>query len=220
MGVYNGFAVCSRHTAKPRVKEQMDISGFLQILETELQTNKGLAFENHLYGCLSLWEQWAEGDLVLENGKGAWDASGEMFDIASDDCWAEMGPTFGFEETSPTYTGSEAYRAAWHTVFTVDEWRDVARVDAVEEVLFARAAELGAVWLVAALPTGELPAGFDGKNVEAGAGVVESADPVIRKGKRGGIAAYKKTRRTHGRRSLTPVHSHHTLQKTRRQKRI
>lgn len=199
----------------------MDISGFLQILETELQTNKGLAFENHLYGCLSLWEQWAEGELTLENGKGMWDGSGEMFDIAEDDCWTQMGPTFGFEETSEPYTGSEAYRAAWRTVLTTPEWRDLERVDALEEVLFARAAELGGVWLVAALPTGELPAGFDGKGVGAGAGAgaaAEPGDPVIRKGKRGGIAAYKKTRRTHGRRSLTPVHSHHTLQKTRRQK--
>jgi hypothetical protein len=189
----------------------MDISGFVRILETELQANKGLALENHLYGCLSLWEQWAEGELTLENGKGVWD--GESFDISADNSWSQMGPAFGFEETSPPYTGSEAYRAAWHLVFTSDEWKTLERVDAVEETLFGHLGALGAVWMAAALPTGELPPGFCPEVTETN----EKEKPI--KGfKRTGLAAYKKTRRTHGRRSLTPVNSHHTLKMTRRQK--
>jgi hypothetical protein len=197
----------------------MDCSGLLQILVHELQTHKGLALENHLYGCLSLWEQWAEGELALIDGKGAWDDT--TFDIHKEEDWSQMGPTFGFVEDSPAYTGSSAYRDAWRSVFTSVDWKDLERVDAVEEPLFAQIGELGLMWLQAALPTGELPEGFvpSGRrdvDAEAGAG----AEAKTKRNKRGGAAAYKKTRRTHGRRSLTPVHCHHTLQMTRRQKHI
>ena len=133
-----------------------------------------------------------------------------------------MGPTFGFEETSPPYTGSAPYREAWLQVFRSEAWKDTAKVDAVEEPLFAQIGEWGAVWLSAALPTGELPAEF----VPPAADTAEADGPVNAdidrhpkgKARRGGAAAYKKTRRTHGRRSLTPVHCHHTLQMTRRSK--
>jgi hypothetical protein len=210
----------------------MDCSGFLEILLQELHLYKGFALENHLYGCLSLWEQWAEGELVLVDGKGSWNDT--FFDISLDTDWSQMGPTFGFAEESAPYMGSEPYRQAWHTVFTSPEWRELARVDAVEEPLLERAGELGAAWLVAALPTGELPAGFEPPSAAAATAAMaataaaEEAQPtptseppfMLKKGGKRGAAAYKKTRRTHGRRSLTPVHCHHTLQTTRRQKRV
>lgn len=198
----------------------MDCSGLLDVLISELQSHKGLALENHLYGCLSLWEQWAEGELTLIDGKGVWD--GTSFDIQHEEDWGQMGPTFGFAEDSPVYTGSTAYRDAWRAVFTSVEWKDLDRVDAVEEPLFAQIGELGGMWLQAALPTGELPAGFVQtggiEEVEKEKGKVEEAGTKAKRVKRGGAAVYKKTRRTHGRRSLTPVHCHHTLQMTRRQK--
>jgi hypothetical protein len=200
----------------------MDCSGFLDILQHELQAHKGLALENHLYGCLSLWEQWAEGELVLVDGKGSWNDT--FFDISLDTDWSQMGPTFGFAEESPLYMGSEPYRRAWHTVFTSPEWRELARVDAVEEPLLERAGELGAAWLVAALPTGELPAGFEPPSAAAitataiGPATDTTTATTGKRPKRAGVAAYKRTRRTHGRRSLTPVHCHHTLQMTRRRK--
>jgi hypothetical protein len=200
----------------------MDCSGLLHILERELHEHKGLALENHLYGCLSLWEQWAEGELSLIDGKGCWEE--ETFDIASDTDWSQIGETFGFEETSPPYTGSAPYREAWLQVFRSEAWKDTAKVDAVEEPLFARLEELKAVWMAAALPAGELPAGFvppAADTAEADASVnVEGDRHPKGKARRGGAAAYKKTRRTHGRRSLTPVHYHHTLQMTRRSKHV
>jgi hypothetical protein len=208
--------MCLSRLLKLKMSEQMDCSGLLEIVTQEIQLFKGLALENHLYGCLSLWEQWAEGELMLIDGKGQW--NDVFFDISLDSDWSQMGQTFGFEETSPPYTGSEAYRRAWHTVFTASEWKDIARVDAVEEPLFARGEELGAAWLLAALPTGELPAGF--VPTETRKETREENTTGGKQRKRTGLTAYKKTRRTRGRRSLTPVHCHHTLQTTRRHKRV
>ena len=41
--------------------ESDPIASFLHTLFVELEAHKGLALEAHLYGCLSLWEQWSEG---------------------------------------------------------------------------------------------------------------------------------------------------------------
>lgn len=195
----------------------MDVSGLLHTLLVELGEHKGLASENHLYGCLSLWEQWAEGALEIVEGIVQQDDEPPL-NLQTPADWSSVGQAFGFLDTAPPYTGSEAYRAAWQSVFQNPvEWRSLGRVDAIEGPFFEQLDALGAVYIQAALPTGELPANMNeirtDEQVEnekihestgsgAGAGSGEKATTISNGG---GRHRYKRTRRTHGRRSLTPV---------------
>jgi hypothetical protein len=198
----------------------MDVSGLLHTLFVELGEHTGLALENHLYGCLSLWEQWAEGALEIVEGIVQQDEEPPL-NLQTPADWQSVGQAFGFLDTAPPYTGSEAYRAAWQSVFSNPvEWRSLGRVDAVEGPFFERLEALGAIYMQAAMPTGELPASMNEirtdepvenekmhESMDAGAGTgagTEEKAVVISSG--GGRHRYKRTRRTHGRRSLTPVH--------------
>lgn len=192
--------------------ESDPITSLLHTLSVELGAHKGLALEAHLYGCLSLWEQWSEG--VLEIEEGIVKEEGETpLDLRSVEDWERLGEVFGFTDSVPPYTGSEAYRSAWLSVFLHPlEWRNIGRVDAVEGPLFEKLEALGAVYMLAALPTGELPKGWV-PPVDVTEEKNEKEETVLY---RGGRQKYKHTRRTHGRRSLTPVHRDRHFSKTRR----
>jgi hypothetical protein len=201
------------------------VASLLRTLSVELEEHKGLALENHLYGCLSIWEQWAEGVLEIKGGVVNGEGEEDALDLQNAEDWAAVGQAFGFTEDAPLYTGSEAYQALWRSVFLHPvEWRSLGRVDAVEEPLFDRLEALGAVYMQAALATGELPRGWT-PPVEHTI-VVEEVDGAEEEKKQteqteqtetggaprvppvDGRRKYKHTRRTHGRRSLSPVHHH------------
>jgi hypothetical protein len=185
-----------------------NVDALLSTLCAELETHKGLALEAHLYGCLSLWEQWSEGVMEIEGGV-VKEEGEEPLNLSSAEDWERLGEVFGFTDTVPPYTGSEAYRSAWLSVFLNPlEWRNIGRVDAVEGPLFEKLEALGVVYMLAALPTGELPTGWTPPLTER--------EGVHKIQQQNGRRKYKHTRRTHGRRSLTPVHRDRHFSKTRR----
>ena len=132
----------------------MDYTKFLAAIDDELAaaTKSGraslLRFQNHFYGCVSVMEMLASGEL------------GGLVDISSVD-FSNIGVEFGFyDNPASAFTGGgETYRSAWQW-----GWENLsgnlAVVDEFEEATLAkmRSASQEPAFFVAALAAGELPA--------------------------------------------------------------
>lgn len=129
----------------------MDCSGIVQTLLTEYDSCEtipvSIAFQNHLYGCLSVMEQQTdEGEVLL-------DLSGS--DPSWMNPWTILGIEYGFlSDPRVTYRGSEPYKTVMTSLLrTVQPQTDL---DQLEEALFARMRETDAKYFQAALVSAEL----------------------------------------------------------------
>jgi len=126
----------------------MDCSGIVQTLLTEYDSCEtvavSVAFQNHLYGCLSVVEQQTdEGEVLL-------DLSGLNTEL-----WTTLGIEYGFlSDPRATYRGSEQYKSRMLPLLNVV--LPQADLDQVEEALFARMRETDAKYFQAALISAEL----------------------------------------------------------------
>jgi hypothetical protein len=151
----------------------MDISGFEAIVFEEIKMWKGngqavgivaansLRFQNHLYGCLSILEMFAEGeaDISGERLLLAKDFSDNevRFDLICD--FGKAGCEFGFlTDARGVFDGwSDKYREAWLWI-----WRDIGwgkkleTVDEIEKRLFGFIGDIELEFFQAAMATGEL----------------------------------------------------------------
>ena len=97
----------------------MDISNALVVILNECDAAKGIAFENHLYGCFALAERITS-------------PSGEVFDISEG--WASVGISYGFfSDSRCTYEGSAAYKHTWQTIF---QTASAEFIEALEDATF------------------------------------------------------------------------------------
>jgi hypothetical protein len=126
--------------------ETMDSSGIVQTLLAEYDSCEtavlSIAFQNHLYGCLSVIEQQTEEGSVL-------------LDLSGTDLWPTIGIEYGFlSDPRATYRGSSAYISVMtdllHRVIPQTE------LDLLEEALFDRMKETDAKYFQAALVSAEL----------------------------------------------------------------
>ena len=135
----------------------MDVSGIVAALLKEFHRSKGLLFENHLYGCLSLLEQIAEGSADVSGTRLIFPAPLPSFDVNED--WASIGLTHGFyedvssETVNVLYMGSRNYYDTWLSLFTNRVTLD--ELDALEDALFSQLKEAGADLFVGALAASE-----------------------------------------------------------------
>jgi len=196
----------------------MDISGFEAVVFEEVRMWRGsgqtvgimaanaLRFQNHLYGCLSVLEMFAEGE---------GDISGERYLIAKDlsdneirfDLIADFGKAgceFGFlTDARGVFDGwSDKYRDAWHWAWRGIGWkRNLESVDELEKRLFAFVSGVELEFFQAAMATGELEAEMEKRAL----GLYEVK---VRRGRHEG-----QTRR---RRGVTPIQRRRRFKKTRR----
>ena len=126
----------------------MDCSGIVQTLLAEYDSCEtaavSVAFQNHLYGCLSVVEQQTdEGEVLL-------DLSGLNTEL-----WTTLGIEYGFlSDPRATYRGSEQYKS--HMLPLLSAVLPQTNLDQVEEALFARMRETDAKYFQAALVSAEL----------------------------------------------------------------
>jgi hypothetical protein len=98
--------------------EAMDLSGIASIILQEYQSNPGIFFENHVYGCLSLLETRLDASAAI-------DTSG---------LWSSIGSQNGFYKNPLClFEGSKAYQNIWDHLFQNDV--SAAFVDDVEDLL-------------------------------------------------------------------------------------
>ena len=124
----------------------MDVSGALHVLLREYETSKGLFFENHIYGCVSLLEQWIEGSL---------DISGIV-----ESEWDQIGANHGFYRpliASAPYEGSAEYKEFWSRLFKQPPLSEKV-LDDFEEALWKAYKAANAIYFCGALATGDLSA--------------------------------------------------------------
>jgi len=96
----------------------MDLSGTVSIIVQEYQSNPGIFFENHLYGCLNLLESRLD-------SSGPLDLSG---------AWSAIGSQNGFYKNPLClYDGSVGYQSVWKQLFQNDI--SVPFVDDLEDAL-------------------------------------------------------------------------------------
>jgi hypothetical protein len=127
----------------------MDTSGIVQTLLAEYDSCEtvavSVAFQNHLYGCLSVIEQQTDEGEVLLN----------LIDVSNTDPWTTLGIEYGFlSDPRVTYRGSETYK----TVMTglLRAVQPQTDLDQLEEALFTRMKETDAKYFQAALVSAEL----------------------------------------------------------------
>lgn len=195
----------------------MDISGFEAIVFEEVRMWKGngqavgivaanaLRFQNHLYGCLSVLEMFAEGegDISGERMLVAKDFSENeiRFDLITD--FGKAGCEFGFLiDARGVFDGwSDKYREAWLWAWREIGWKkSLDLVDELEKRLFAHVAEVELEFFQAAMATGELESEMEKRAI----GLYE----VKQRKKYDG-----QTRR---RRGVTPIQRRRRFKKTRR----
>ena len=134
----------------------MDVSGALHVLLREYETSKGLFFENHVYGCISLLEQWIEGSLDLSGSHVTFGEGSSPFDLDSQ--WDQIGAHHGFYRplvVEAPYEGSAEYKAFWLGLFRGPVLTE-AVLDAFEEAVWKAYKQIGAVYFCGALATGDL----------------------------------------------------------------
>jgi len=118
----------------------MDLSANQAVILKEYAFSKGLLFENHLYGCFTVLEQYL-------------DVSGYTLDCS----FNQIGLTHGFLKDPRTlYAGSEGYQGVWNTIFARTDISE-GFVDSLEDCIFDSMKDVSAVYFVAALDSGELP---------------------------------------------------------------
>ena len=118
----------------------MDLSGIQSVILKEYAFSKGLLFENHLYGCFTVLEQYL-------------DASDYVLDCS----FNQIGVSHGFlNDGRAIYTGSEQYQSLWLNLFAKTDLSD-GFVDELEDCIFDSMKDVSAVYFVAALDSGELP---------------------------------------------------------------
>jgi hypothetical protein len=118
----------------------MDVSSVLTTILAECDANRGISFENHLYGCFALAEHLTS-------------PSGEQFDISEG--WTTIGINFGFfSDKRCVYEGSAAYKEVWRTLF---QTASAEFVEALEDATFKPLCLKGTIFFAGAMSTGELP---------------------------------------------------------------
>lgn len=195
----------------------MDISGFETTVFEEVKMWKGggqpvgvvaanaLRFQNHLYGCLSVLEMFAEGEADISGEKMliAKDFSDNeiRFDLISD--FGKAGCEFGFlTDARGVFDGwSDKYREAWLWAWREIGWkRDLEMVDELEKRLFAHIGEVELEFFQAAMSTGELDSEMEKRAL--------------------GLYEVKQRKRYDGqtrrRRGITPIQRRRRFKKTRR----
>ena len=134
----------------------MDVSGDLHVLLREYETSKGLFFENHVYGCISLLEQWIEGSLELSGSHVTFGEGSAPFDLETQ--WDQIGAHHGFYRplvAEAPYKGSPEYKAFWVGLFRGPVLTEQV-LDAFEEAVWKAYKQIGAVYFCGALATGDL----------------------------------------------------------------
>jgi hypothetical protein len=199
----------------------MDVSGFVTTVIEEVKmwnigagkvtssigiaAANGLRFQNHLYGCLSILEMFAEeeADISSEKILIARDASDNeiKFDLISD--FGKCGCEFGFltDVRGIFDAWSDKYRAAWLWAWKEIGWkREIETVDEIERKLFEEISEIGLEYFQAAMASGELDQEMEKKAL--------------------GLYEIKQRRRYEGqtrrRRGVTPIQRRRRFKKTRR----
>jgi len=118
----------------------MDLSGIHTVILKEYASSKGLLFENHLYGCFTVLEQFLD-----------------MHDYVLDCSFNQIGVSHGFlNDPRALYTGSQDYQSLWPQLFSRSDLSD-SFVDALEDCIFESLKDASSVYFVAALDSGELP---------------------------------------------------------------
>lgn len=190
----------------------MDISGILTVLLAELNETASLPFENHFYGCITLLEQWAEGDADL-SGSLLTFKDGTRFDISGS--WASIGTSHGFSDTTLSYEGSSNYKNLWMSIFATKRV-ELADLDAMEDAVFPEIVHHGAVFFA------DVWKNVSGDAIEEVTAVATTATAtaiatvptnIVVKPK---VRRHRKTRM--GRRIITPIRHFRRLCKTRKSK--
>ena len=129
----------------------IDMSGIIQTLLTEYDSCEtvaiSVAFQNHLYGCLSVIEQQTDESEVLL------DLSG--LDSSEMNLWTTLGIEYGFlPDPRATYRGSATYKSVMTALLS----RIIPQpdLDLLEDALFGRMKETDATYFQAALVSAEL----------------------------------------------------------------
>jgi len=192
----------------------MDVSGALHVLLREYETSKGLFFENHVYGCISLLEQWIEGSLDLSGSQMTFrDGTTPSFDIQEK--WNDIGGSHGFYRPlirDAPYEGSPEYKAFWSTLFQGPPLSEQG-LDDFEEAVWKAYKETGALYFCGALATGDLSPELLEQGLAAlgsDAAVVPVVPVVSAKRRR------RKTRNAPETRILTPIKTHRRFALTRK----
>ena len=205
----------------------MDVSGALHVLLRDYETSKGLFFENHVYGCISLLEQWIEGSLDLSGSHVTFREGSPSFDLDSQ--WDEIGAHHGFYRplvAEAPYEGSAEYKAFWSGLFRGPVLTEPV-LDAFEEAVWKAYKQIGAVYFCGALATGDLTPELLEKGLAsvvtaavATAATVAPVAPVVtvvpatmpeqRPNRR------RKTRDAPGNRIVTPIKTHRRFALTRK----
>jgi hypothetical protein len=213
----------------------MDVSGALHVLLREYETSKGLFFENHVYGCISLLEQWIEGSLDLSGSHVTFQEGSPPFDL--DAQWNEIGAHHGFYRplvAEAPYEGSAEYKAFWSSLFRGPVLTEKV-LDVFEEAVWKAYKQIGAVYFCGALATGDLTPELLEKGLAAAtvapvvtAAVAATVAPVVT-----AVAATvvpvvpattteqkpnrrRKTRDAPGNRIVTPIKTHRRFALTRK----
>ena len=153
----------------------MDVSGALHVLLREYETSKGLFFENHVYGCISLLEQWIEGSLELSGSHVTFGEGSSPFDLDSQ--WDQIGAHHGFYRpliAEAPYEGSPEYKAFWSGLFRGPVLTEPV-LDVFEEAVWKVYKQIGAVYFCGALATGDLTPELLEKGLATVAPVVPAA---------------------------------------------
>jgi len=133
----------------------IDVSGAVQGLLAEYESCEtaavSVAFQNHLYGCLSVIEQQTdEKEVLLDLSR---------TDSSGTDPWTTLGTEYGFlSDPRATYRGSDQYRGIMAPLLS--SLVSQTDLDRLEEALFARMKETDAKYFQAALVSAELEPGL------------------------------------------------------------
>ena len=211
----------------------MDVSGALHVLLREYETSKGLFFENHVYGCISLLEQWIEGSLDLSGSHVTFQEGSPPFDLETQ--WDQIGSHHGFYRplvAEAPYTGSPEYKALWNNLFRGPVLTEPV-LDAFEEAVWKAYKQIGAVYFCGALATGDLTPELLEKGLAATVATVVTVVPVVTAAVAPVVTAAtapsvptttpeqrpnrrRKTRDAPGNRIITPIKTHRRFALTRK----
>ena len=200
----------------------MDVSGALHVLLREYETSKGLFFENHVYGCISLLEQWIEGSLDLSGSHVTFQEGSPPFDLETQ--WDQIGSHHGFYRplvAEAPYEGSPEYKAFWVSLFRGPVLTEPV-LDVFEEAVWKAYKQIGAVYFCGALATGDLTPELLEKGLAA---TVATVAPVVTAATAPSVPTTtpeqrpnrrRKTRDAPGNRIITPIKTHRRFALTRK----
>jgi len=165
----------------------MDVSAAVTILLAECDVNKGIAFENHLYGCFALAEHLLG-------------SSGEQFDASAN--WSAIGYIHGFfSDERAIFEGSSAYKDLWLSIF---DKPDTEFIEALESATFGPLCLKGTIFFAGALSTGDLPETLS----SLASTFFKSPEVVVQGVAEEAPAPQKRHHRTRGKRAITPIKKH------------